>query len=161
MALLLFTVFIDLVGFGMIFPILPFLAQGFGAGAVEITLLISIHSALQIVSAPLWGRFSDRFGRKRVLLVTLAGGGLGYLWFGLAGSLTGLFLARGFSGAMAGNIAVAQAYLADLTRPEERTAAMSKIGVPFGLAFAVGPGLLCRKTLLGGEHCQMHRHAAR
>ncbi len=141
MFLLLFTIFIDLVGFAIVFPILPFLALQYGADARQVTLLIAVHSALQIIGAPFWGRVSDHFGRKRVLLLTLAGGGLGYLWFGLAGSLSGLFLARAFSGAMAGNVAVAQAYLADLTTPEERSAAMAKIGAAFGLAFVVGPGL--------------------
>ncbi|MDP6705355.1 MAG: MFS transporter [Alphaproteobacteria bacterium] len=141
MFVLLFTIFIDLVGFAIVFPILPFLAQQYGADARLVTLLIAVYSALQIVGAPVWGRVSDHFGRKRVLLLTLAGGGLGYLWFGLAGSLTGLFLARAFGGAMAGNVAVAQAYLADLTTPEERSAAMAKIGAAFGLAFVVGPGL--------------------
>jgi MFS family permease len=141
MFLLLFTIFIDLVGFAILFPILPFLALQYGADAREVMLLIAVHSALQIVGAPFWGRVSDHFGRKRVLLLTLAGGGLGYLWFGLAGSLSGLFLARAFGGAMAGNVAVAQAYLADLTTPEERSAAMAKIGAAFGLAFVIGPGL--------------------
>ena len=141
MYLLLFTVFIDLVGFAIIFPILPFLALHYGADAREVMLLVAVYSAAQILGAPFWGRVSDRIGRKKVLLLTLAGGGVGYIWFGLAGSLTALFLARGAAGAMAGNVAVAQAYLADISAPEERASAMAKIGAVFGLAFIVGPGL--------------------
>ncbi|MDP6344025.1 MAG: MFS transporter [Alphaproteobacteria bacterium] len=141
MFVLLLTVFVDLVGFGIILPILPFYAQAYGATAVEITLLVSTYSAVQIVSAPIWGRLSDRYGRKLILLATLAGGALAYLWFGFAGSLLALFAARALSGAMAGNIAVAHAYVADLTTPAERAGAMGRIGAAFGLGFVVGPAL--------------------
>lgn len=141
MFVLLLTVFVDLVGFGIVFPMLPFYAQAYGASPVEITLLIATYSALQVVSAPLWGRLSDLHGRKIILLATLIGGGLAYLWFGLAGSLTGLFLARALSGAMAGNISVAQAYMADITPASSRAAGMGRIGAAFGLGFVVGPAL--------------------
>jgi MFS family permease len=139
MFVLLLTVFVDLVGFGIILPILPFYALAYDATPVDITLLVSVHSACQVISAPIWGRLSDRYGRKIILLLTLAGGGLAFLWFGYAGSLLGLFLARGLSGAMAGNIAVAQAYLADISTPEQRAGAMGRLGAAFGLGFVVGP----------------------
>jgi DHA1 family tetracycline resistance protein-like MFS transporter len=141
MNVLLLTVFVDLVGFGIIFPILPFFAQVYGATPLEITLLIATYSALQIVSAPLWGRLSDRFGRKWVLLATLAGGGIAYLWFGLADDLVSLFVARAISGAAAGNIAVAQAFAADLTGGADRAKAMGRLGAAFGFGFVVGPSL--------------------
>ena len=149
MFVLLLTVFVDLVGFGIILPILPFYAQAFDASPVQITLLVSVHSAMQIIMSPLWGRLSDRYGRKVILLVTLTGGGIAFLWFGLAGSLTALFLARGLNGAMGGNIAVAQAYLADITAPEDRAGAMGRLGAAFGIGFVAGPML---GGLLIGTH---------
>ncbi len=141
MFILLLTVFVDLIGFGIILPILPFYALAYDATPVQITLLVSVHSGMQIVSSPIWGRLSDRYGRKIILLFTLAGGGVAFVWFGFAGSLLSLFLARALSGAMAGNIAVAQAYLADITETEERAGAMGRFGAAFGLGFVVGPML--------------------
>lgn len=141
MFVLLLTVFVDLVGFGMVFPLLPFYAQSFGASAFEVALLIATYSAVQVISSPVWGRLSDRFGRKLILLTTLAGGGLSFLWFGYAGSLAEMFAARALSGLMAGNISVAQAYMADLTEPGERAGGMGRIGAAFGLGFVIGPAL--------------------
>jgi MFS family permease len=139
MFILLLTVFVDLVGFGIILPILPFYALAYDATPVDITLLVSVHSGCQVICSPIWGRLSDRYGRKIILLLTLAGGGIAFIWFGYAGSLLGLFLARGLSGAMAGNIAVAQAYLADISTAEQRAGAMGRLGAAFGLGFVVGP----------------------
>ena len=141
MFVLLLTVFVDLVGFGMVFPLLPFFAKGFGASAFEISLLIATYSAMQMVSSPLWGRLSDRFGRKLILLSTLAGGGASYILFGFAESLPALFAARALSGLMAGNISVAQAYMADITPVEQRAGAMGRLGAAFGFGFVVGPAL--------------------
>ena len=141
MFVLLLIIFIDLVGFDIILPILPFYAQAYDASAVQITLLVSAHSGAQIISSLIWGRLSDRHGRKVILLLTLSGGACAFVWFGFAGSLTALFLARGLSGVMAGNLAVAQAYLADISTPEERAGAMGRLGGAFGLGFVVGPAL--------------------
>ena len=141
MFVLLLTIFINMVGFGIILPILPFFAQVYDATPVQNTLLVSIHSGAQILSSLIWGRLSDRYGRKVILLITLSGGAVAYVWFGFAGSLTALFLARGLSGIMAGNLAVAQAYLADISTPEERAGAMGRLGGAFGLGFVVGPAL--------------------
>ncbi len=141
MFVLLLIIFIDLVGFGIILPILPFYAQAYDASAVQITLLVSVHSGAQIISSLVWGRLSDRHGRKVILLLTLSGGACAFVWFGFAGSLTALFLARGLSGVMAGSLAVAQAYLADISTPEEHAGAMGRLGGAFGLGFVVGPAL--------------------
>ena len=141
MFVLLLIIFIDLVGFGIILPILPFYAQAYDASAVQITLLVSVHSGVQIIASLVWGRLSDRHGRRVILLLTLSGGACAFVWFGFAGSLTALFLARGLSGVMAGNLAVAQAYLADISTPEERAGAMGRLGGAFGLGFVVGPAL--------------------
>ena len=141
MFVLLLTIFVDLVGFGMVFPLLPFFAKGFGASAFEVSLLIATYSAMQMIAAPLWGRLSDRFGRKLILLTTLAGGGLSYVWFGYAESLPALFAARALAGLMAGNISVAQAYMSDITPAAERAGAMGRLGAAFGFGFVVGPAL--------------------
>ncbi|NQV60568.1 MAG: MFS transporter [Alphaproteobacteria bacterium] len=141
MFVLLLTVFIDLVGFGIVLPILPFYAQAFDATPMQISLLVAIYSAVQIISSPIWGRLSDRYGRKVILLLTLTGGAMAYLWFGFAGSLASLFAARALSGAMAGNVAVAQAYMADISTPDDRAGGMGRLGAAFGLGFVVGPAL--------------------
>ena len=141
MFVLLLTVFIDLVGFGIILPILPFYAQAFDATPLQITLLVAAYSAVQIASSPIWGRLSDRYGRKIILLLTLTGGAMAYLWFGLAESLAGLFAARALSGAMAGNIAVAQAYMVDISDTDGLAGAMGRLGGAFGLGFVAGPTL--------------------
>lgn len=155
MFVLLLTVFIDLVGFGIILPILAFYAQAYDATPVQIALLVAVHSAVQIISSPIWGRLSDRYGRKVILLSTLAGGAVAYTWFGFATSLAALFAARALSGAMAGNIAVAQAYMADITSTDERAGGMGRLGAAFGLGFVVGPmlgGLLIGAQPSAGDY---------
>ena len=139
--MLLGVLLVDLVGLAMLYPILPFLAQSLGADARGITLLIATHSAAQLFAAPLWGRVSDRIGRRRAFLLVVLGVAAGHLWFGLANSLLGLFLARAFTGAMAGNVAVAQAYIADVTPAEARSGGLAKIGAAFGVAFVLGPAV--------------------
>ena len=138
---LFLIVFVDLVGFGLVIPLLPFYAVRFAASPQEVTALVAIYSLVQLVTAPLWGRLSDRVGRRPVLLASLAASALAYLWLGSATRLWMLFAARAFAGACAGNIAAAQAYIADVTRPEERARGMGLIGAAFGLGFMIGPAL--------------------
>ena len=141
MPTLFLIVFVDLVGFGLVIPLLPFYAVRFAASPQEVTALLAIYSLAQLVTAPLWGRLSDRVGRRPVLLVSLTASALAYLWLGGASALWMLFAARGFAGACAGNIAAAQAYIADVTGPEERARGMGLIGAAFGLGFIIGPAL--------------------
>ncbi|MFN6560764.1 MAG: MFS transporter [Nostoc sp. ChiSLP01] len=138
---LFLTVFIDLLGFGIILPILPLYAQEFGANPNVATLLVAIYSLMQFLFAPLWGGFSDRYGRRPILLLTLSGSVIAYIGLGIANSLWMLFIARGFAGMMAGNIATAQAYIADITTPANRARGMGAIGAAFGLGFILGPAI--------------------
>jgi len=135
------TVFLDLVGFGIVIPLLPLYAQRYGAGAVAVAWLLAVYSLMQFLFAPAWGRLSDRVGRRPVLLVGLFGSAATYLAFGMAGSFPLLFVARALNGAAGANIGVAQAYVADVTRPEERARGMGMIGAAFGLGFIVGPAI--------------------
>lgn len=149
LAAIFLTVFVDLVGFGIIMPLLPFYAEHFQASPETVTLLMAIYSFMQFFSAPLWGGLSDRHGRKPVLLASLLGIALSYLWLAFAHSLWALFAARAFAGIMAGNIAAAQAYIADVTPPEKRAHGMGLIGAAFGLGFILGPAI---GGLLGGAN---------
>jgi MFS transporter, DHA1 family, tetracycline resistance protein len=133
------TVFIDLVGFGIVIPLLPLYAEEFGASPVGVTWLVAIFSLMQFVFAPWWGQLSDRVGRRPVLLIGLFGSALSYTLFGLAGTLTGLFLARMLAGVMGANVGVAQAYIADVTSLRDRARGMGLIGAAFGLGFIFGP----------------------
>jgi DHA1 family tetracycline resistance protein-like MFS transporter len=135
------TVFIDLVGFGFILPILPYYAQQFGAGGLGFGALLAIYSVTQFVATVVLGRLSDRVGRRPVLLTTILVGTFGYTLFALAGSFWILFVARAISGFAGGNISVAQAYIADVTPPDERSKGMGIVGAAFGLGFVIGPAL--------------------
>ena len=135
------TVFIDLLGFGIIIPLLPFYAQSFGAGAVVIGYLAMSFSLMQFVFAPIWGRWSDRIGRRPIILMGLFGSFVSYLVFGLATSLPLLFAARIFAGIAGANIPTAQAVVADITTPETRAKGMGLIGAAFGLGFIFGPAI--------------------
>ncbi len=141
MPTLFLIVFVDLVGFGLVIPLLPFYAVRFAASPQEVTLLLAVFSAAQLLTAPLWGRLSDRVGRRPVLIVSMAASALAYLWLGGATALWMVFAARAFAGACAGNIAAAQAYIADITSPEDRAKGMGLIGAAFGLGFIIGPAL--------------------
>lgn len=138
---LFLIVFIDLLGFGIILPILPLYAEQFGAKPNEATLLVAIYSLMQFLFAPLWGTLSDRYGRRPILLLTLFGSVIAYAGLGLANSLWILFIARSLAGMMAGNIATAQAYIADITTPTNRARGMGMIGAAFGLGFILGPAI--------------------
>jgi len=133
------TIFIDLVGFGIVIPVLPLYAERFGASEAVIGILVSSYSAMQFVSAPLLGRLSARIGRRPVLLVSLIGTSVGFLLMGFANTLWLLFVARIIDGITGGNISTAQAYIADVTPPEERSRGMGLIGAAFGLGFVFGP----------------------
>jgi DHA1 family tetracycline resistance protein-like MFS transporter len=141
MAILFLIVFVDLLGFGIVIPLLPFYAEHFGAGPAAATWLMGSYSLAQLFFSPLWGRLSDRYGRRPILLVALAFSVVSYIWLGMADALWMLFAARLLAGAGAGNIAAAQAYVADVTTPEKRAKGMGMIGAAFGLGFTVGPAL--------------------
>jgi MFS transporter, DHA1 family, tetracycline resistance protein len=141
MPILFLIVLIDLVGFGLVIPLLPFYAVRFGASAPSVTWLLATYSLFQLVAAPFWGRLSDRVGRRPVLMASMTASALAYLWLGAANALWMLFAARAAAGACAGNIAAAQAYIADITRPEERAHGMGMIGAAFGLGFIFGPAV--------------------
>ena len=141
MLILFFIVFIDLIGFGIIIPLLPFYGEFYQASPEMVGLLMATYSFTQFLAAPFWGRLSDRIGRRPVLLVSLAGASAAYLWLGLAESLWMLFAARAAGGAMAGNISAAFAYVADVTTRENRARGMGMIGAAFGLGFIAGPAI--------------------
>ena len=141
MLVLFLTVFIDVIGFGIIIPLLPFYAERFGASPAIITLLFSCYSFMQFLFAPLWGSLSDRIGRRPILLLSLGGSCLSYLWCGLATSLWMLFASRLLAGFMGGTIVTAQAYISDITTPDNRTKGMGMIGASLGLGFTLGPAI--------------------
>jgi multidrug resistance protein len=136
---LFLTVFIDLLGFGLFLPSLTYMADRLNASDAQIGLLQASFSIAQFALAPFWGWLSDRIGRRPVMLCSIAGTGLSYLLFGLAPSLSILFLARTLTGGFSANIATAQAFVADVTTPENRAKGMGIIGAAFGLGFTLGP----------------------
>ncbi|MFP5288323.1 MAG: MFS transporter, partial [Thermoanaerobaculia bacterium] len=135
------TVLLDLIGFGMILPLLPYYAQELHASAFQIGLLFSSYSLAQLVFAPLLGRLSDRTGRRPVLFASISGSVAAYLLFTAAGSFSVLLLARTLAGVAAANYAIAQAYIADVSSRENRAKAMGLVGAAFGLGFVLGPAL--------------------
>ena len=141
------TVALDLIGFGMVVPLLPLYAQSHGANGTQVALLFASYSMMQFVFAPLWGRLSDRVGRRPVLLVSILGNALALVAYGFAPSYAWLLAARMGAGMCAANISVANAYVADVTTPENRAKGMGLVGAAFGIGFVVGP-------FLGGELSQ-------
>jgi multidrug resistance protein len=141
------TVFIDLIGFGIVIPLLPLYGETFDAKSWELALLLSIFSLMQFVFGPVLGRFSDRIGRRPVLLLSTAGSAISYALFAWGSGLHGhtallvLIGSRAFAGMCGANIGVAQAYIADITPPAERSRKMGLIGMAFGLGFILGPPL--------------------
>ncbi|HEX9632405.1 MAG TPA: MFS transporter [Gemmatimonadales bacterium] len=144
------TVFIDLAGFGLILPVLPYYAEQFGAVGIGYGALIGIFSLMQFVATVVLGGLSDRIGRRPVLLASILVGAVGYTIFGAAASYGWLIVARAISGFSGGNISVAQAYIADVTSPAERSRGMGLIGAAFGLGFIVGPGMGAAAAHFGG-----------
>ncbi len=141
LAVLFSVVVVDLIGFGIVVPILPFYARMYDASATELGLLVASHAAMQAVFAPIWGRLSDRFGRRAVMLTTIAGTSAALFALGFAGSLAGIYAARVFAGVFGANVSVASAYVTDVTATEERTRWMGMIGASFGVGFLLGPAI--------------------
>lgn len=151
LSLIFVTVFIDLLGFGIVLPLLPRYGEHFEAGGATLGLLMASFSAMQFIFAPLWGRLSDRVGRRPILILGLAGSTLFYGMFGFAtslgntgtflgiGALSWLFITRIGAGIAGATIPTAQAYIADVTGPEERGKGMALIGAAFGIGFTFGP----------------------
>ncbi len=138
------TVFIDLLGFGIVLPLLPVYSKAYGADEITLGLLFSCFSGMQFLFAPMWGRLSDRIGRRPVLIGGLLGTAGSYVLFAYAHSMPMLFASRLLAGFFGANISTAQAYIADVTTPENRAKGMGLIGAAFGLGFTLGP-------LFGGE----------
>lgn len=139
LATVFLVVVIDLLGFGIILPLLPFYAQEFAASAVMIGLLYSVYSFMQLIFSPIWGSWSDRIGRRPIMLLSTFGAVIAYIVFGLAESLGVLFFSRVIAGMMGGNISTAQAYIADVTDSANRARGMGLIGAAFGIGFVIGP----------------------
>ena len=137
------TVFIDLVGFGIVIPVLPFYAEGtrFNASPRTVGFLFASYSIMQLIFSPVLGRLSDKYGRRPVLLISIIGTGIGFLILGFATTLWMLFAGRILDGITGGNISTAQAYIADITTKEERAKGMGLLGAAFGLGFIFGPAI--------------------
>ncbi|HEX8889589.1 MAG TPA: MFS transporter [Pyrinomonadaceae bacterium] len=137
------TVFIDLVGFGIVIPVLPFYVEGtkFHASTRMVGLLFASYSIMQLIFTPILGRLSDKYGRRPILLISLLGTATGFLILGFATTLWMLFMGRIIDGISGGNISTAQAYIADITTPENRAKGMGLIGAAFGLGFTFGPAI--------------------
>src|SRR5215211_1188076 len=141
--LIFMIVFIDLIGFGMVIPILPIYAQNepFHASPWEIGWMVGIYSWMQFIFSPILGRLSDKYGRRPVLFVSMLGSAVGYFVLGLANTLLLVFVGRIISGITGGNISAAQAYIADVTTKENRAKGMALFGAAFGLGFVLGPAI--------------------
>lgn len=136
---LLLTVFIDLLGFGIVVPLLAYYAQDFGASGRTVGAILGLYSLMQFFFSPFWGRLSDRIGRRPVLMISLAGNFAGYALFAVADSLLLLMVSRVVAGVAAASIGTAQAYVADSTTPANRAKGMGLIGAAFGVGFILGP----------------------
>ncbi len=157
MLVIFLTVFIDLIGFGIVVPLVPLFSRHYGASGFVIGAIIASFSAMQFVFAPIWGKLSDRHGRRPILLISTAGAALSYVLFALGSgfenhtfALWALLVSRMFAGACGGNITVAQAYIADITPPENRSKRMGLIGMAFGLGFIFGPAISGVALKFGG-----------
>jgi len=151
------TVFIDLIGFGIVVPLVPLFSRHYGASGFVIGAIIASFSAMQFIFSPIWGRLSDRYGRRPILLISTAGAALSYVVFAIgcgfenhSVALWVLLVSRVFAGACGGNITVAQAYIADITPPENRSKRMGLIGMAFGLGFIFGPAISGVALKFGG-----------
>lgn len=141
MPILFATVLIDLIGFGIVIPILPFLSPQLGADKMDIAYIVSIYAVCAGLCGPYWGKLSDHIGRKPVLLICLGGGAISYVMLGLATELWMVYASRAFAGLMAGNFGVATAMIGDISSPKSRAKNMGLVGAAFGLGMVFGPFL--------------------
>lgn len=141
LTVLFLTVFVDLLGFGIVIPFLPLYAARMHVSAAGIGLILSAYSLAQFLAAPILGRLSDHFGRRPIIMLGLFGSSLSYVIYGFAGSFAWLLISRAAHGACAGTISTAQAYVADTTDERGRAHGMGMIGAAFGLGFVLGPGI--------------------
>jgi len=151
------VVLVDMIGFGIILPLMPYYAARFNAAPLAVGLLYSIYSFAQLGFSPLWGAWSDKIGRRPIMLLSTTGSTGSYLLFALSNSLPMLFFSRLFAGVMGGNISAAQAYIADVTTPAERARGMGLLGAAFGIGFALGPAI-SGTLLLPSVHEAFLRH---
>ncbi len=150
--IVLFVVaFVDMVGLVMILPLLPFYATSFGATAAVVGVLVSAFSLAQLAFAPIWGRFSDRYGRRPVILIGLAITAVAYVVFGLADTILVLLVSRVIQGMGGGTIGVVQAYVADVSPPEERTKSLGWLSAVTSLGAVVGPAFGSIMVAIGGR----------
>jgi MFS family permease len=149
------TAFVDMIGLTMIVPILPYYATDFGASASTVGVLISAFSLAQLVVAPVWGRFSDRYGRRPAILAGLMITAVAYVVFGLAGSVVVLLLSRIVQGLGGGTIGVVQAYVADASAPEQRTKSLGWLSAVTSMGAVAGPH--DRQPCQAGDHLQSRR----
>lgn len=141
LVIIFFTVFIYLLGFGIVIPIIPILSTEMGASSLQTGLLLSVYSLMQFLFSPFWGKLSDKYGRRPILLICLVGEVFSYLLFAQARTIEVLFIARLFSGFFGASISTASAYISDITPPHERSKGMALIGAAFGLGFLFGPAI--------------------
>jgi MFS transporter, DHA1 family, tetracycline resistance protein len=141
LAIVFITVFIDLMGFGIVLPVLPYYAESYGASSLTIGLLFTSYSIMQFLFTPVWGRLSDRCGRRPLILLSLAGSCIGFFIFGMADRLSLLFIGRMIAGIAGAIIPTTNAYIADITTPETRAKGMGLVGVAFGMGFILGPAI--------------------
>ena len=132
---------IDILGFGILIPLVPYMANRYGASPTVITAIFGVYSLCQLIAAPFWGRLSDRYGRRPILMSSLAGACVSYLILGYADSLAWLFVSRILGGFMAGNISAAFAYASDVSTPEKRAASLGMVGAAIGVGFTLGPAI--------------------
>ncbi len=135
------TIFIDLIGFGIVIPLLTFYAEEFHATPLDIGLLVASYSLMQFIFAPILGSLSDKYGRRPILFLSIIGSGVGYLMMGFAGALWMIYAGRILGGITGGNLSTAQAYIADVTTRENRAKGMGLFGMAFGLGFILGPAI--------------------
>jgi len=141
LTIIFLTVFIDLLGFGIVLPTLPYYAETYGASSLTVGLLSTSYSLMQFLFAPVWGRLSDLHGRRPLIMLSLTGSCLGFLIFGIANSLWLLFIGRMVAGIAGAIIPTTNAYIADVTTPETRAKGMGLVGAAFGLGFILGPAI--------------------